>query len=93
MKKVMLALMSLIVFSSFTNHEGYHIGDSAIDFNLKNIDGKMVSLSSIEAKGYVVVFTCNHCPFAKKYEDRLVKLNKLTSKKGYPLVAINPNDA
>lgn len=93
MTKAIIALMSLIIFSSFTNHEGYHVGDNATDFNLKNIDGKMVSLSSIEAKGYVIVFTCNHCPFAKKYEDRLVKLNKLTSKKGYPVVAINPNDA
>jgi hypothetical protein len=38
------------------------------DFSLKNIDGKMVSLSDyLEAKGFVIIFTCNHCPFAKLY--------------------------
>ncbi|MEX1189053.1 MAG: thioredoxin family protein [Bacteroidia bacterium] len=93
MKNIAIAIFSLILLSSFVNHQGYHIGDTATDFNLKNIDGKMVSLSSMKAEGYVVVFTCNHCPFAKKYEDRLVKLNKITSAKGYPVVAINSNDA
>lgn len=93
MKKFLLATLSLILLSSFTNHQGYHIGDTATDFKLKNIDGKTVSLSSIEGKGYVVVFTCNRCPFAKKYEERLVKLNNFSSSKGYPVVAINPNDA
>lgn len=71
---------------------GYNIGDVATDFELKNIDGSMVSLASIEnAKGYIVTFTCNECPFAKLYEDRLIALHNTYEPKGYPVIAINPN--
>ena len=74
-------------------HEGLHIGDTAPDFKLKNIDGSMVSLADMkDAKGYIVVFTCNHCPYAVMYEDRLVELHNTYAPKGYPVVAINPND-
>jgi peroxiredoxin len=81
-----------------TKHEissgkGYEVGDAAADFKLKNVDGKMVSLSDFKkAKGFIVVFTCNHCPYAKKYEDRIVALDKKYKEAGYPVIAINPND-
>jgi len=72
---------------------GYKIGEIATDFNLKNTDGAMVSLAGIEnAKGYIVTFTCNECPFAKMYEDRLVALNNKYAAKGYPVIAINSNN-
>ncbi|WP_354668430.1 MULTISPECIES: thioredoxin family protein [Cellulophaga] len=72
---------------------GYKIGDTATDFELKNIDGETVSLSDYkDAKGYVVVFTCNECPFAKMYEERLIALNNTYSPKGYPVIAINANN-
>ena len=72
---------------------GYKVGDKATDFNLKNVDGKLVSLAGIKsAKGYIVVFTSNVCPFAVKYEDRLIALHKEFAPKGYPVVAINSND-
>ena len=68
-------------------------GDTATDFKLKNVDGKMVSLADFKnAKGYIIVFTCNHCPYAKLYEDRLIAINDKYSKMGYPVIAINPND-
>ncbi|MBP1840641.1 thioredoxin family protein [Formosa algae] len=71
---------------------GYQIGEVATDFKLKNVDGKMFSLSDIKnAKGYIVVFTCNECPFAKMYEDRLIALHNEYAPKGYSVVAINPN--
>lgn len=71
----------------------YEVGDVAIDFNLRNIDDKMVSLSNYkEAKGFVVVFTCNTCPFSKWYEQRIIDLDKKYKPLGYPVVAINPND-
>jgi len=71
---------------------GYNIGDVATDFNLKNVDGSMVSLASFEnAKGYIVTFTCNECPFSVLYEDRLIALNNEYAPKGYPVIAINPN--
>lgn len=72
---------------------GYTIGDVATDFSLKNIDGKMVSLSNLKnAKGFVIVFTCNHCPYSVMYEDRIIALDKKYKKLGYPVIAINPND-
>jgi len=72
---------------------GYKVGDIAKDFSLKNIDDKMVSLKSIEgAEGYVVIFTCNHCPVSIAYEDRIIDLHNKYASKGYPVVAINPND-
>src|ERR1700691_5632997 len=53
----------------------------------------MVSLSDFKtAKGFIVVFTCNHCPFAKAYEDRIIALDTKYKAKGYPVIAINPND-
>lgn len=71
---------------------GYKIGEIATDFNLKNVDGSMFSLASIaNAKGYIVTFTCNECPFAKMYEDRLIELHKTYAPKGYSVIAINPN--
>lgn len=74
-------------------HEGYHIGDKARDFKLKNVNGKMFSLSGIEnAKGYIVVFTCNNCPYALAYQDRIIELNNKYAPLGYSVVAINPND-
>ena len=82
-----------LVFSSFVG-EGLNVGDTAPDFKLKNIDGQMMSLSSIDdVNGYIVVFTCNTCPFSVKYEDRIIEANKKYAPMGYPVVAINPNDA
>lgn len=71
----------------------YKTGDQARDFKLKNIDGKMVSMSKFkEAKGFIVVFTCNHCPWSQAYEQRIIELDKKYKDKGYPVIAINPND-
>ena len=67
-------------------------GATAPNFNLKNIDGKMVSPDNYpDAKGFIVVFTANTCPYAIAYEDRLIALDKKTSSLGYPVIAINPN--
>ena len=78
---------------SFTNTSGYQPGDKATDFKLKSVDDKMYSMSDYkDATGFIVVFTCNHCPFAVKYEDRVIELAKKYKSKGYILLAINPND-
>jgi len=64
-----------------------------IDFSLKNIDGSMISLSDYaKDNGVVVIFTCNHCPFSIAYEDRIINLHNAFASKGYPVLAINPND-
>ncbi|MUV03276.1 redoxin domain-containing protein [Flavobacterium rakeshii] len=86
-------LFAFTVSKSDNVVNGYKVGDVATDFSLKNIDGKRVSLKDFkDAKGYIVVFTCNHCPYAKAYEDRIVALDKKYKKQGYPVIAINPNN-
>jgi len=92
-----LAVILMSAFAPNTNTgseaKGYDIGDIATDFNLENIDGKMVSLSHFEdAKGFIVIFTCNTCPYAVAYEDRIEALNKKYASQGYPVIAIMPNN-
>lgn len=86
--------MAIMVSSAFINPApGYKVGDIATDFNLKNIDGKMVSLSNYKnAEGFIVIFTCNTCPYAVAYEDRIEALNKKYAPQGYPVIAIMPNN-
>lgn len=73
--------------------KGYALGDAVADFRVKNVDGRVISLTDYRAqKGLIVVFTSNHCPFSKVYEDRLVALDRLFAPQGYPVLAIMPND-
>ena len=98
MKALLFSLMAILTlsFASFTNADngGYKVGDKAKDFKLKNIDGAMVSMHDYqEATGIILIFTCNHCPFSVAYEDRIIELHNKYTSKGYPVVAINSNDA
>ena len=71
----------------------YQIGDYVADFKLKNIDGKNIALADKkDAKGYILVFSCNTCPVVKQYEQRIINLHEMYASKGYPVIAINPND-
>ncbi len=73
--------------------QGYDIGDIATDFSLQDVTGSMVSLKDFKkAKGFIVIFTCNHCPYSVAYEDRLIAIDKKYKKQGYPVIAINPNN-
>ncbi len=93
--KLILTLFTITLISAISPVDNaYKIGDQAADFSLKSIDGKMVSLASIKGvKGYIVVFTCNTCPYAVMYEDRIIELHNKYAPLGYPVVAINPNDS
>lgn len=93
-KIVFLVLAAgLITAFNTVKPTGYEIGSIATDFSLKNVDNKMVSLKDYkEAKGFIVIFTCNHCPYAVAYEDRIIDLDKKYKKVGYPVIAINPNN-
>ena len=98
MKKLLpflIACFALGLLSNFTDGPaGYGVGDKVADFRLKSVDGKMVSLADNQAvKGYIVVFTCNTCPYAQAYESRIIALHQQYAARGYPVVAINPNDA
>lgn len=93
----MKSLITIIFISLFSLSsafsQGYNVGDKAAGFKLKNTDGKLVSLSDYpDAKGFTVIFTCNNCPYAIAYQDRITEIDKKYKKKGYPVIAINSND-
>jgi peroxiredoxin len=89
---ITLLLITALSFKTLTGPTGYIVGDSAEDFTLKNVDGNLVSLSDYKGvKGLMVVFTCNHCPYAQIYEQRVIDLHKMYEPLGIPVVAINPN--
>ena len=94
--KFILFALSLLTLSTATSPvkvDGYKIGDVATDFSLPNVDGDMVSLADFkDAKGFIVIFTCNTCPYSVAYEDRIIDLDKKYKPIGYPVIAINPND-
>ncbi len=91
---VLLTLLTFTLISAFAPvDDGYKVGDQAADFSLKNVDGTLVSLADYKGvKGYIVIFTCNTCPYAMMYEDRIIELHNKYASQGYPVVAINPND-
>lgn len=86
--------IAVLLMAANANAAKLRIGDRAPDWNdLQGVDGKSHSLSDYkEAKVVVVVFTCNHCPVARAYEDRLVAFQRDYQDKGVQVVAINVND-
>jgi peroxiredoxin len=69
------------------------LGAPAPDFDLPGVDGKNYSLGSFKDKPVlVVIFSCNHCPYVKAYEDRMVSIQRDYAGKGVQFVAINSND-
>ena len=98
MKKlsVTLSLIAAAIFFMAANlplDEGYAIGDKVDDFKLKGINDEWSVLSeSMGEDGAIIIFTCNTCPFAKMYEDRIIELHNMYADQGFPVIAINPND-
>lgn len=96
MKKLQIAVMTFVfglglIVGAMAQNPGYKIGDVATDFKLKSVDGSWVSLPD-NAKGAIVIFSCNTCPYVVAYEDRMIALHKTSAPKGYPIIAINAND-
>jgi len=93
MMNLFSAFAIILLMSATSADPGYKVGDYARDFDLKSVDGNTVSLSDYQdAKGFMVVFTCNTCPYAKMYEERIIALHNDYAPKGFPVIAINPND-
>lgn len=91
--KKLFALSVFVLFSVASFAQGYKVGDKATDFKLLNVDGSYVSMSDYpDAKGFIVIFSCNHCPYVVAYEDRYIELHNEFASQGFPLIAINPND-
>lgn len=63
------------------------------DVKMKNVDGRELTVAEIAGKqGTLVIFTCNHCPWAKAWEGRLATLGNTYAKRGIGVIAINAND-
>lgn len=90
------ALAALVCIGTSTGSDlpdGVKVGDVAPNFSLTGVDGKSYALASLkEMKGAIIVFTCNHCPYSVKYEDRIIALHEKYLPQGFPVIAINPND-
>jgi|SRR5690554_3235643 len=94
MMKVLFAGAALLLMFSSTMQAQLKIGDKAPDFNLKNVDNSWVALKDYsDQEGVVLIFSCNHCPYVKLYEERIVALQKEFGPKKFPVVAINSNDS
>lgn len=93
MKQYVFVILWSLLLVPAAMSQGYDVGDKAMEFELKNVDGKYVSLSDYkDEKGVIVVFTCNHCPYAQAWEQRIIELDKRFDDQAYPVVAIQPND-
>ncbi len=91
---LMASLALLVFFAGRPTGSGYEVGDKVKDFSLKSVDGKMVSLADYKtAKGFIVIFDCNTCPFSKAYLNRIKALNDKYADNGFPVIAINSNDS
>ena len=93
---ILFLILGIISFSfhrNFEDHQTLALGSKAPNFQLPATDGKTYSLASFaKSKILVIVFTCNHCPTAQAYEERIIQLTKDYSSKGVAIVAIMPND-
>lgn len=90
---VLILLSSFISRSPQDEQKGLKINDQAPNFTLPGIDGKQYSLQDVgKYPILVVVFTCNHCPTAQAYEDRIIKLTADYQSKGVAVIAISPNN-
>jgi peroxiredoxin len=90
---MLLCSFNFCVAAPYSEHKTLPIGAKAPDFKLTGVDDKTYTLSSFkDAKILVIIFTCNHCPTAQAYEDRIIQLTKDYKDKGVAVVAINPND-
>lgn len=93
-KSIFLFVFALAFLIAGTPFEkGYEVGDTVVNFKLKNVDGKEVALADYKSsKGVIVIFDCNTCPYSKAYNARIFDLNKKYSAKGFPVITINSND-
>ncbi|MEO0323584.1 MAG: thioredoxin family protein [Myxococcota bacterium] len=79
---------------ALTGSKGLPVGTSAPPFALPGVDGATHRLEDFaDARALVVIFTCNHCPYAVALEDRFIALQEETRVAGVRLVAISANDA
>ncbi len=92
---VVVLLAALVLPSLASASDALSIGSALpmSDAKMKNVDGAMVSIGEVKGdKGTLVIFTCNHCPYVKAWEERTVALANKATKDGFGVIAINAND-
>ena len=93
--KRQIAVWCAVLVAAAAFADGVKLGDKApmTDTKMKNVDGKEMSIAGVAGKnGTLVIFTCNHCPFVKAWEKRIVEIGNAYSKKGIGVIAIDAND-
>jgi len=91
-RTIFLLLLTFPVLAQ-TSHPILPLGSPAPDFSLPGVDGKNHSLADYASSPVlVVVFTCNHCPIAQMYEQRIQQLEADYRDRGVAVVAIQPNN-
>lgn len=97
---LLIALIGLSLLGTFPMavaqrpNAGYTLGDIVAPFSLKNVDNRTISLADYQAqRGLIVIFTSNHCPFSKAYEDRMIALDRKFNPQGFPVIAVLSNNA
>jgi peroxiredoxin len=92
LKPFLLVFSVAMLFAATPPIVNYSVGDTVSDFKLKNVDGKFISLADLkDAKGVIVIFDCNTCPFSRAYNERIIALHDKYAGQGFPVVAINSN--
>jgi len=87
--------LAALALTATAHAQALKLGDTApkADVKMKGVDGKEVSIADVKGtKGTLVIFTCNHCPFAKAWETRIAEIGNAAVKEGVGVIAINPND-
>jgi peroxiredoxin len=93
MKKYITICFAFFSFSLHAQVTTIRPGNIAPDIKLKNVNDKIISFADYpSAKGFVVIFTCNTCPYSRRYEQRIIELNNKYAALGFPVIAVNPND-
>lgn len=97
MKRVTTSITLFVALLVCTSGQGFalNIGDSMPMTNrtMKNVSGKDLSLTAAAGKkGTLVIFSCNHCPYVRAWEDRMIDYSKTFIKDGVNVVLINSND-
>jgi thiol-disulfide isomerase/thioredoxin len=92
-RPLLILFLACAAFAAETQVQTLEIRAKAPDFELQGVDGRTYSLKDFAgAKLLMVIFTCNHCPTAQAYEERIKRLVNDYKGKGVAFVAINPND-
>src|SRR5262245_2180231 len=90
---VFVLSLSTLCVAEESSYPSLALGSGAPVFRLPGVDGKTWSLADFkEAKILTVIFTCNHCPTAQYYEERIKQLVTNYKSKGVAIVAVSPND-